>query len=157
MESSGHYTEDINIDQFIDLPYNKYYVCVQFFTYLENYLSGIKDPVEKDEKIETILKAFDYKKNRQRTNIYGDDITTYQTKILIIVVWVLVKSYVKAWIVVCVLRIKPPIEINSDVQNEFKAYKEEECDSIDKDIKEKTEESHELPKQNQFIEPIKHH
>lgn len=119
MKSSGHYTEDINIDKFIDLPDNKYYVCIQFFTYLENYLSEIKDPVEKDEKIETILKAFDYKKNRQQTNVYGDDITTYRTKIFIIVLWVLLKYYIKAWFVVYVFRIKPLIEINPKITTEY--------------------------------------
>ena len=38
-----------------------------------------------------------------------------QTKVFIIVLWVVFKSYIEAWFVVYVFRIEPPIEINSEI------------------------------------------
>ena len=116
MKSEGHHTRDFNLNQFINSPDKKYYMYAQFFAYIQNYLSVIQNPVERDEKITTILEAFDYHKNQKERNVYDKDITTYRTKIFIIVLWILFKSYLKALIVVYVFRIEPIIDNN---QNEF--------------------------------------
>ncbi len=139
MKSKGHLARDFNLNQFVDSPDRKYYMYTQFFAYIKNYLSGIQDPAERDEKITTILEAFDYHKNQKERNVYGEDITTYRTKVLIIVLWVLFKSYVKALIVVYVFRIEPIIDNH---QNEFMTNfsNEEQGNFIDNiNEKEKTE------------------
>ena len=116
MKSEGHHTRDFNLNQFINSPDKKYYMYAQFFAYIENYLSAIENPSERNENIKTILEAFDYHKNKKERNVYDEDITTYRTKVFIIVLWVLLKSYVKAWFVVYVFRMNSVINNN---QNEF--------------------------------------
>ena len=115
MKSKGHYTEDIKIDQFVDSPDRKYFMYAKFFVYIKNYLSGIRNPMQRDEKITTTLKVVDYWGCGKRINILSEDITTYRTKVFIIVLWVVFKSYIEAWFVVYVFRIEPPIEINSEI------------------------------------------
>ncbi len=116
MESKGHYTEDIDINQFLDSPDRKYYMYAQFFAYIKDYLSGIKNSMERDEKIRTTLKVVDYWGCGKLMNVLGECITTYRTKVFIIVLLVLLKNYVKALFVVYVFRIEPIINNN---QNEF--------------------------------------
>ncbi len=127
MKSEGHYPRDFNLNQFVNLPDRKYYMYTQFFAYIKNYLSGIQDPAERNEKITTILEAFDYHKNQKERNVYGEDITTYRTKVLIICLWVLFKNYVKALFVVYILRRKP---ILSDEGKFIKVPMEKLEDSI---------------------------
>ena len=119
MESKGHYTEDIDINQFLDSPDRKYYMYAQFVAYIKDYLSGIKNSMERDEKIRTTLKAADYWGCKEQINVFGENITTYRTKVFIIVLWILFKCYVKAWIVFYVFRRELPIEMNSNGKNKI--------------------------------------
>lgn len=127
MKSKGHYTEDIKIDQFVDSPVTKYYLWVQFFVYIKNYLSGIRNPMERDEKIRTTLKVVDYWGCGEQKNVLGENIKTYRKRTLIIVLLVLGGYFLRAWFVVYVFKIKLPIEINSEITT---GYVEEHDNSI---------------------------
>ena len=131
MKSKGHYTEDINIDKFVNLPDRKYYMSALFFIYIKNYLSGIKNLAKREERIKTTLKAIDYWGCGKLINVLGEDVTNYRTKVFIIVSLVLFKNYVKAWFVVYIFRRQPPIEINSDEKNQFRVPIKAENSFID--------------------------